>query len=130
MSPELYRTFKMALVTCLKDRFWVHSCFLYVNDMCSVVNCKLLLYANDTARIVPGKYVKEIELQLTKELKSISNWLTDNTLSLHLCKTESILFGTKKKLQCTSSQLNVMPWGHHQLTTPYYSTQLSLVFSW
>ena len=51
--------------------------------------------------------VKEIELQLTKELKSISNWLTDNKLALHLGKTESILFGTKKKLQCTSTQLNV-----------------------
>ena len=80
---------------------------VYVNDMCSAVNCKLLLYADDSALIVPGKDVKEIELQLTKELKSISNWLTDNKLSLHLGKTESILFGTKKKLQCTSTQLSV-----------------------
>ena len=75
--------------------------------MCSAVNCKLLLYADDSALIVPGKDVKEIELQLTKELKSISNWLTDNKLSLHLGKTESILFVTKKKLQCTSTQLSV-----------------------
>ena len=80
---------------------------VYVNDMCSAVNCKLLLYADDSALIVPGKDVKEIELKLTKELESISNWLTDNKLSLHLGKTESILFGTKKKLQSTSSQLNV-----------------------
>ena len=81
---------------------------VYVNDMCSAVKfCKLLLYADDWALIVPGKDVKEIELQLTKELKSISNWLTDNKLSLHLGKTESILFGTKKKLQCTSTQLSV-----------------------
>ena len=42
-----------------------------------------------------------------KELESISDWLTDNKLSLHLGKTESILFGTKKKLQSTSPQLNV-----------------------
>ena len=75
--------------------------------MCSAVNCKLLLYADDSALIVPGKDVKEIELKLTKELESISNWLTDNKLSLHLGRTESILFGTKKKLQSTSSQLNV-----------------------
>ena len=74
--------------------------------MCSAVNCILLLYADDSALIVPGKDVKEIELKLTKELESISNWLTDNKLSLHLGKTESILFGTKK-LQSTSSQLNV-----------------------
>ena len=63
--------------------------------------------ADDSALIVPGKDVKEIELQLTKELKSISNWLTDNKLYLHLGKTESILFGTKKKLQCTTTQINV-----------------------
>ena len=80
---------------------------VYVNDMCSAVNCKLLLYADDSALIVPGKDVKEIELKLTQELESISNWLNDNKLSLHLGKTESILFGTKKKLQSTSSQLNV-----------------------
>ena len=79
---------------------------VYVNDMCSAVNCKLL-YADDSALTVPGKDLKEIELKLTKELESISNWLTDNKLSLHMGKTESILFGTKKKLQSTSSQLNV-----------------------
>ena len=79
-----------------------------VNDMCSAVNCKLLLYADDSALIVPGKDVKEIELKLTKELESINNWLTDNTFSLYLGKTESILFDTKKKLQSTSSQLNVI----------------------
>ena len=84
---------------------------VYVNDMCSAVNCKLLLHADDSALIVPGKDVKEIELKLTKELESISNWLIDNKLSLHLGKTESILFGTKKKLQSTSSQLNVNLWG-------------------
>ena len=55
--------------------------------MCSAVNCKLLLYADDSALIVTGKDLKEIELKLTKELESISNWLTDNKLSLHLGKT-------------------------------------------
>ena len=69
---------------------------VYVNDMCSAVNCKLLLYADDSALIVPGKDVKEIEIQLTKELKSISNWLTDNKLSLHLGKTESIVWHQEK----------------------------------
>ena len=38
---------------------------VYVNDMCCAVNCKLLLlllYADDSALIVPDKGVKEIEL--------------------------------------------------------------------
>ncbi len=63
----------------------------------SAVNCKLLLYADDSALIVTGKDLKEIELKLTKQLESISNWLTDNKLSLHLGKTEYILFGTQEK---------------------------------
>ena len=35
---------------------------VYVNDMCCAVYCKLLLYADDSALIVPDKDVKEIEL--------------------------------------------------------------------
>ena len=31
---ELYRPFKMSLVACLKDRFWVHSCCLYMSTTC------------------------------------------------------------------------------------------------
>ena len=31
-----------------------------------------------------------------EELKSCSNWLIDNKLSLHLGKTECILFGSKR----------------------------------
>ena len=70
--------------------------------LCSAVNCKLLLYADDSALIVPGIDVKEIELKLTKELESISNWLTDNKLSLRLGKTESILYVWERlNLSCT-----------------------------
>ena len=32
------------------------------------------------------------------ELKAVNEWLIDNKLSLHLGKTESILFGSKRKL--------------------------------
>lgn len=32
-------------------------------------------------------------------LKSCKDWLVDNKLSLHLGKTQSILFGPKRKLQ-------------------------------
>ena len=57
----------------------------------------LLLHADDSVVIVPGKDRTEIELQLTEQLESISNWVTDNTLSIHFGKTESILFSTNTK---------------------------------
>ena len=68
---------------------------IYINDMPAAVKCKLLLYADDSALLVSGSDVSEIEKTLGNELDSVSKWLIDNRLSIHLGKTESILFGTK-----------------------------------
>ena len=59
------------------------------------VRCKLLLYADDSALLVSGTDPQTIANTLSEELKSCHMWLIDNKLSLHLGKTESILFGTK-----------------------------------
>jgi len=76
---------------------------IYVNDMETAVQCKLLLYADDSALLVPGKNIDEIAQTLTTELESINQWLCENKLSLHLGKTESILFGTHRKLKNNKS---------------------------
>ena len=70
---------------------------IYVNDMPAATNSKLLLYADDSAILVSGKDVAQIQATLSEELASIREWLIDNKLSLHLGKTESILFSTKRK---------------------------------
>ena len=80
---------------------------LYVNYMASAVRCKLLLYADDSALIASGKNVADIESTLCSELEYVSNWLIDNKLSLHLGKTQSILFGTNRILS-TGVKLNVI----------------------
>ena len=72
----------------------------------SLVSCQLILYADDSAFLVSGKDVNKIEQQLGNELSSLNEWLVDNRLSIHLGKTESILFGTKKRLGI-SSEINV-----------------------
>ncbi len=71
---------------------------VYVNDMVSAVNCKLLLYADDSALMVSHKEIGVIQEQLSIQLESVNEWLVDNKLSLHLGKTESVLFGSKRKL--------------------------------
>ena len=43
--------------------------------------------------------VFSIQQKLESELDQICNWLVDNKLSIHLGKTESILFGSSKRLQ-------------------------------
>ena len=75
----------------------------YVNDMPISVKCKLLLYADDSALIISGFDPKEIAKELSKELESCRQWLIDNKLSLHLGKTEAILFGSKRKLRRVNS---------------------------
>ena len=79
---------------------------VYVNDMQSAVSCKLLLYADDSALLVSGRDVDYIQTKLGNDLGHLRDWLIDNKLSLHLGKTESILFGSSQKLkQCTEMQV-------------------------
>ena len=49
----------------------------YVNDMASSVNCKLLLYADDSALFISGKDPKVIPESLCKERESCRQWLID-----------------------------------------------------
>ena len=46
-----------------------------VNDMKAAVKCKLLLYADDSALLVSGKDVSEVERTLSMELGAVSEWL-------------------------------------------------------
>ena len=75
---------------------------LYINDMHNSVSCKLMLYADDSILLVPGNISNSLQLQLGL----IGDWLSINKLSLHIGKTESILFGTKRKLN-NCEKLNV-----------------------
>ena len=68
--------------------------------MCKAIDdtCNLYLYADDSALAVSGKNIIEIEKCLNTNINNISVWLQENRLSLHLGKTECILFGSKGKL--------------------------------
>lgn len=58
----------------------------YVNDMAISISteCKLLLYADDSAIIFSHKCLEEISRKLGLELENCNKWLIDNKLSLHL----------------------------------------------
>ena len=72
---------------------------LHVNDMGQVVNCDLLLYADDTGLIFQHKDINIIEHQLNRNFSNICDWFVDNKLSIHFCedKTKSILFAPLNK---------------------------------
>ena len=72
----------------------------HINDMPSSVQCKLLLYADDSALLVSDKDPAAVAKMLSTE--SCRQWLIDNKLSLHLGKTVSILVGSKRKTKKVS----------------------------
>ena len=55
-----------------------------------------------TAILVTDKCLSNIETVLQNELEIVSERLVDNKLSLHLRKTESILFGSRPRLKSQS----------------------------
>ena len=72
---------------------------LYINDLSISVDCDLSLYADDSALIFAHQDPIHIANHLSAQLDKCKEWLTDNRLSLHVGKTESILFGSKRKLK-------------------------------
>ena len=80
-------------------RFGVLLFLIYVNDMKGALNCDLLLYADDSVSLIPGTNVSGIENKLSIQLQLVCNWLIDKKLLIHLGKTRSILFGTRKMLR-------------------------------
>ena len=57
---------------------------------------KLILYADDNAILFSHKNPHVISQKLGNTLDMCSKWLVDNKLSLHLGKTECVLFGPKE----------------------------------
>jgi hypothetical protein len=77
---------------------------VYVHDMqtCISKECELLLYADDSVLVTSSKNIEQINNILSSQLKSVQDWLVKNKLSLHLGKTQSIVFGSKQKLNVES----------------------------
>ena len=73
----------------------------YVNDMSASISTDslLVLYADDSTIAYSHSDPNIISEKMGKELHSCNQWLVDNKLSLHLGKTECILFGSKRKLR-------------------------------
>ena len=66
--------------------------------MADALNCRLSLYADDSALIYSAPDPQSVSRFLSDELDICHKWLVDNRLSLHLGKTECILFGPKRRL--------------------------------
>ena len=68
---------------------------IYSNDMVTSVKNLLLLYADDSVIISADKNPDVVARDLGLDLDSCNTWLINNKLSLHVDKTELILFGSR-----------------------------------
>ena len=71
----------------------------YSNDMATAISNKLLLYADDSVIIASDKDPEKLARGLSRDMKAVNSWLVDNKLTLHVGKTELILFGTGPQLK-------------------------------
>ena len=74
----------------------------YSNDMVCSVRNRLLLYADDSVILVSNKDHRIVSQELSSDLQTCNQWLVDNQLSLHVGKTECILFGSHIRLKRVS----------------------------
>ena len=74
---------------------------LHMNDIGRCLkHSSIITYADDTVLFTSSKCVHDIERRLNEDINSVHRWLNENELILNLKKgkTESMLFGTGKKL--------------------------------
>ena len=75
---------------------------IYINDLDLVIKySEVHHFADDTNLLNFDNCVKSISKQVNYDLKSLSNWLKANKISLNVGKTELVLFtSSKKQLDC------------------------------
>ena len=76
-----------------------HDVFTTFSQRLPPVVYDLLLYADDSALLIRGKNITDIGQKFSEKLTKLNVWLIDNKLSLHLGKTDSILFASNRKLK-------------------------------
>ena len=77
---------------------------LHINDLAKCIKkCNLLMYADDAIIYTSHSSFQVIETILTTDIKGISERMNENRLIINLKKgkTESMLFGTAKRLTAT-----------------------------
>jgi ribonuclease P/MRP protein subunit RPP40 len=87
------------------------SYLIFANDLHNSVSCKTVMYADDTILLVSHKNLDVVRQQLSDNTAICYHWLINNRLSMHMGKTECIVFSSKRKRHLIKS-FNLMCNGH------------------
>ena len=83
---------------------------VFINDLSDhLENSKIVMYADDTVIYFSNNDISIIESSLNKDLSNLADYFDDNELIINLKKgkTESMLFGTAKRLSLNKNDFNV-----------------------
>ena len=68
---------------------------LHINDLVDILQCKTLLYADDTILLSSHQDVGIATTQLQNDLSKLDTWCFDNKLSINYKKTKTMIFGPR-----------------------------------
>ena len=71
---------------------------IFVNDLPDNVNCKTVMYADDTSLLVSSPDPISLQNSLNDNMCNIAKWFKANKLTLNLTKTKFMLFGSTNNL--------------------------------
>ena len=83
---------------------------IYFNDFPECLEkCNCIMYADDTVIYVADKNIEKIEKCLENDLERIAHYFDESQMIINLGKgkTETIIFGTGKRLSTTKNQLDI-----------------------
>jgi hypothetical protein len=71
---------------------------IFVNSLPESVNCKCIMYADDTLLLCTAKNASVLQSKLQSNLLKVANWFNSNHLTLNIEKTKFMIFGTQHVL--------------------------------
>ena len=72
---------------------------VYINSLPNAVKkTRMILYADDAVLFCDASTRQELQIALEREFTKISNWYTDNRLTINVKKTKLMLAGSKRML--------------------------------
>ena len=72
---------------------------IYINDLPDCHAMQTLLFADDTALLLSGPNILDLQNTINDELKNVQKWFTQNKLTLNLNQTNYLLFHPAKEKQ-------------------------------
>ena len=64
---------------------------IYINDLPSCLQSLSRFFADDTALLITGKTLKDIQFQANLELSNVLQWMNANSLILNAAKSEALV---------------------------------------